>query len=96
MEGDCERPEWPAISFLGSFTKAYWAQWDSLFLRESVLYHRWESPELGKDTSQLVLHTALHASVLRIPLDIEVGGHLALTKNVGKSSSEIFLDPLSP
>ena len=31
------RPEWPAIAHLDSTTKAYWAQWDSLALREGVL-----------------------------------------------------------
>ena len=48
------RPEWPAIAHLDSTTKAYWAQWDSLALREGVLYHRWESPERGEKTWQLV------------------------------------------
>ena len=37
-----KRPEWASIAHLDSATKAYWAQWDSLAVKEGVLYRRWE------------------------------------------------------
>ena len=33
----------------------YWAQWDSLHLREGMLYQLWETPEGDKVVWQLVL-----------------------------------------
>ena len=60
-----KRPEWASIARIDSATKAYWAQWDSLAVKEGVLYHRWELTELGKVTWQLVLPKGLRTSVLK-------------------------------
>ena len=84
------RPEWPAFAHLDSTTKAYWAQWDSLALREGVLYHRWESPERGDETWQLVLPTALRAGVLKLLHDSPVGGHLGVSKTLGKVRARFY------
>ena len=83
-------PEWPAIAHLDSTTKAYWAQWDSLDLKEGVLYHRWESPERGEETWQLVLPTALRAGVLNLLHDSPVGGHLGVSKTLGKVCERFY------
>ena len=91
----CNRPEWPAIAHLDSTTKAYWAQWDSLALKGGVLYHRWESPERGKETWQLVLPTALRAGVLKLLHNSPAGGHLGVSKTLGKVRRKVLLDPLS-
>ena len=58
-----KRPEWASIAHPNSTTKAYWAQWDSLAVKEGVLDHRWELAELGKVTWQLVLPKRLRTSV---------------------------------
>lgn len=83
------RPEWPAIAHLDSTTKAYWAQWDSLALREGMLYHRWESPERGEETWQLVL-PALRAGVLKLLHDSPVGGQLGVSKTLGKVRARFY------
>ena len=49
-----------------------------------MLYHRWESPELGEETWQLAVHTALRANVLKLHQDSPVGGPLGLSKTLGK------------
>ena len=41
-----KRPEWASIAHLDSTTTAHWAQWDSLAVKEGVLYHRWELADL--------------------------------------------------
>ena len=84
------RPEWPSIAHFDSTTKAYWAQWDSLALKEGVLYHRWESPERGEETWQLVLPTALRAGVLKPLHDTPVSGHLAVSKTLGKARERFY------
>ena len=84
------RPEWPAIAHLDSTAKAYWSQWDSLALKEGVLYYRWESPERGKETWQLELPTALRAGVLKRLRDIPVGGHLGVSNTLGKFRKRFY------
>ena len=54
------------------------------------MYHCWESPELGKETWQLVLPTALCASVLKLLHDSPVGGHLGLSKTLGKVRQRFY------
>ncbi|GBM26371.1 hypothetical protein AVEN_239368-1 [Araneus ventricosus] len=37
------RPFWQEIATESPATKRYWALWDSLHLKDSVLYRKWES-----------------------------------------------------
>ena len=55
-----------------------------------MLYHRWESPELGEETWQLAVHTALPANVLKLPHDSPVGGPLGLSKTLGKVRKRFY------
>ena len=85
-----KRPEWASIAHLDSITKAYWAQWDSLAVKEGVLYHRWELTELGKVTWQLVLPKGLRTSVLKQLHDNPVGGHLGVSKTLAKVRERFY------
>jgi len=85
-----KRPEWASISHLNSITKAYWAQWDSLAVKEGVLYHRWELTELGKVTWQLVLPKGLRISVLKKLHDNPVGGQLGVFKTLAKVRERFY------
>ncbi|GBM97051.1 Retrovirus-related Pol polyprotein from transposon 297 [Araneus ventricosus] len=38
-----DRPSWQEIAMDSPATKRYWALWDSLHLKDGVLYRRWES-----------------------------------------------------
>ena len=89
-KGAGNRLEWPTIAHLDSTTKAHWAQWDSLALKEGVLYHRWESLERGEETWQLVLPTTLRVGVLRLLHDSPVGGHLGVPKTLGKVRERFY------
>lgn len=55
-----------------------------------MLYHRWESPELGEETWQLAVYTALRANVLKLPHDSPVGGPLGLSKTLGKVRQRFY------
>ncbi|GFS75322.1 integrase_H2C2 domain-containing protein [Trichonephila clavipes] len=43
-----EKPNWQEIAPFHPTTKRYWALWDSLHLRNGVLYRKWESEETEK------------------------------------------------
>ena len=38
------KPDWQTVASRSPFTKLYWAQWKSLWLREGVLHWLWETP----------------------------------------------------
>ncbi|GBM53715.1 hypothetical protein AVEN_65770-2, partial [Araneus ventricosus] len=40
-----DRPSWQEIAPESPATKRYWALWDSLHLKDGVLYRRWESDD---------------------------------------------------
>ena len=47
MEGN-GRPEWTSVSACSEVTKIYWAQWDSLVMKQDILYWKWKSTD-GKE-----------------------------------------------
>ncbi|GFT84902.1 retrovirus-related Pol polyprotein from transposon 412 [Trichonephila clavipes] len=44
-ESSDEKPRWQDIAFFHPIMKPYWALWDSLHLRNGVLYRKWESDD---------------------------------------------------
>ncbi|GBL78885.1 hypothetical protein AVEN_48865-1 [Araneus ventricosus] len=50
-----DRPSWQEIAPESPETKRYWALWDSLHLKDSVLCHRWESEDGSSCQWQLIL-----------------------------------------
>ncbi|GBN48564.1 hypothetical protein AVEN_103757-1 [Araneus ventricosus] len=40
-----DRPSWQEIAPESPATKRYWALWDSLQLKDGILYHKWESDD---------------------------------------------------
>ncbi|KXJ10888.1 Retrovirus-related Pol polyprotein from transposon 412 [Exaiptasia diaphana] len=93
------RPNWCGISSKNPSVKSYWAQWDRLLLKDSVLYRQWESDT--QDISlQLVLpppyrqevlkhlHNTLFISVLR--------RHLKKLKTAFTGQDKTRTTPLRP
>ncbi|GBM61026.1 Retrovirus-related Pol polyprotein from transposon 297 [Araneus ventricosus] len=50
-----DRPSWQEIAPESPATKRYWALWDSLHLKDGVLYRRWESDDGRSCRWQLIL-----------------------------------------
>ena len=59
-------------------------------IKEGVLYHRWELPELGKVTWQLVLPKGHRTSVLKQLHDNPVGGHLGVSKTLAEVCERFY------
>ena len=65
-------------------TKAYWSQWNSLVLKNGVLYRNWESAD-GKQTHlQLVLPEVRVPDVLKELHNSAAGGHFGVNKTLNK------------
>ncbi|GBL94941.1 hypothetical protein AVEN_187458-1 [Araneus ventricosus] len=50
-----DRPSWQEIARESPATKRYWALWNSLYLKDGVLYRKWESNEGRFYRRQLIL-----------------------------------------
>ncbi|GBL95445.1 hypothetical protein AVEN_154834-1 [Araneus ventricosus] len=60
-----DRPSWQEIAPESPATKRYWALWDSLHLKDGVLYRRWESDDGNSCQWQLILPKSRIPEVLR-------------------------------
>ncbi|KAJ8953831.1 hypothetical protein NQ318_006681 [Aromia moschata] len=68
----------PEISRYGTTIKGYWAQWNSLCLRDGLLHRKWESPDGVSAVYQLVLPKARIHQVLEELHSSPTGGHFGL------------------
>ncbi|GFU81085.1 retrovirus-related Pol polyprotein from transposon 412 [Trichonephila clavipes] len=78
------KPSWQDIAPFHPTTKRYWALWDSLHLRNCVLYRKWE-PEDGKTfRRQLILPKIRVSTVLKKLHGSPTGGHFGVIKTLQK------------
>ena len=59
------RPDWSSVSSNSEVTKIYWAQWDSLVLKNDILYRKWESSDGKEIRLLLILPKSLREEVLQ-------------------------------
>ncbi|GBN15820.1 Retrovirus-related Pol polyprotein from transposon 297 [Araneus ventricosus] len=59
-----DRPSWQEITPESPATKRYWALWDSLHLKDGVLYRKWESDDGNSCRWQLILPKSKISEVL--------------------------------
>ncbi|GBN71653.1 Retrovirus-related Pol polyprotein from transposon 297 [Araneus ventricosus] len=85
-----DRPSWQEISPESSATKRYWALWDSLHLKDGVLYCRWESDDGSSCRWQLILLKSRIQEVLRETHDSASGGHFGVMKTLSKTRERFY------
>ncbi|GBM81623.1 hypothetical protein AVEN_82351-1 [Araneus ventricosus] len=66
------RPSWQEIAKESPVTKRYWALWDSLHLKDSVLYRRWESDDGSPCRWQVILPKSRIPEVCERLMTVEV------------------------
>ena len=84
------RPPWSSIASRNETTKMYWAQWDSLCLKDGVAYRLWESPVGDSTVWQLLLPKKLRAEVLHQLHDSETSGHLGISKTLKRVQERFY------
>ncbi|GFT54260.1 retrovirus-related Pol polyprotein from transposon 412 [Trichonephila clavipes] len=65
-------------------TKRYWALWDSLHLKNGVLYRKWESDDRKTFRWQLILPKTRDSTVLKELHGSPTGGHFGVMKTLQK------------
>ncbi|KAJ8957183.1 hypothetical protein NQ318_007745 [Aromia moschata] len=78
------RPTWQEVSRYGTTIKGYWAQWNSLCLRDGLLHRKWESPDGVSAVYQLVLPKARIHQVLEELHNSPTGGHFGVTRTLAR------------
>ncbi|KAJ8959664.1 hypothetical protein NQ318_021852 [Aromia moschata] len=84
------RPTWQEVSRYGTIIKGYWAQWNSLCLRDGLLHRKWESPDGVSAVYQLVLPKARIHQVLEELHSSPTGGHFGVNRTLARVRDRFY------
>ncbi len=84
------RPDWSEVSSKSKETKAYWAQWDSLCLRNGALYRKWESSDGNEVRLKLVVPDSMKRKILMQLHDHPTAGHFGENKTVERVKQSFY------
>ena len=80
MAASPTRPGWREMAATSPVTKAYWTQWDTLQLKDGVLYRAWFNEKGDQQQLLPVLPKALQEEALRQLHDNPAAGHFGRKK----------------
>ncbi|GBO07507.1 hypothetical protein AVEN_105706-1 [Araneus ventricosus] len=87
-----DRPSWQEIARGSPATKRYWALLNSLYLKDGVLYRKWESNNGGFYGRQLILPKSRIQEVLRENHDNTSGIYFGVMKSLRKTRERFYCD----
>lgn len=85
-----EKPEWSEVSSYILGVKCYYHLWDTLHLRDNVLYRKWEDVNPNKFEWHIVLPKALLPLVFEQLHCSVTAGHLGIKKTYEKVKQRFF------
>ncbi|GFY08155.1 retrovirus-related Pol polyprotein from transposon 412 [Trichonephila clavipes] len=85
-----EKSSWQDIAPFYPTTKRYWALWESLHLRNGVLYQKWESDDGKPFRWQLILPKTRVSTVLKELHGSPTGGHFGVMKTLQKICERFY------
>ncbi|GFU22662.1 retrovirus-related Pol polyprotein from transposon 412 [Trichonephila clavipes] len=89
-ESSDEKPSWQDFASSHPTTKRYWALWNSLYLRNGVLYRKWESDD-GKIFRWQLIHTKKRILTVLTELHgSSTGGHFGVMKTLQKVRERFY------
>ena len=89
MKNDTSQPPWKDVASQSPVTKAYWAQWSSLRLKDGVLYRVWLSPTDDR-VMQLIVPRKYREKVIRQLHDTPTSGHFATNKTLCRVTQRFY------
>ncbi|GBO10563.1 hypothetical protein AVEN_49265-1 [Araneus ventricosus] len=89
-----EQPSSQEITCESPATKRYWALWNSLYLKDGVLYRKWESNDGGFYRPQLIPPKSRIQEVLRETQDNTSRRHFGVMKTLRKTRERFYWDQL--
>jgi hypothetical protein len=85
-----QRPEWKDIADHSPLYKSYWAQWNSLTVRNGILERNWESANDRSKIAQIVVPRSRVKDVLTELHDGPSGGQLGVNKTLHKVRQRFY------
>ncbi|UYV77866.1 K02A2.6-like [Cordylochernes scorpioides] len=85
-----ERPSWEDVAPYSPKTKGLWSLWNSLTLRDGVLYRKWESEDGKHESWKLVLPRSHVPLALQEMHSSPTGGHFGIRKTLAKARERFF------
>ncbi|UYV79411.1 K02A2.6-like [Cordylochernes scorpioides] len=85
-----ERPSWEDVAPYSPKTKSLWSLWNSLTLRDGVLYRKWESEDGKHESWKLVLPRSHVPLALQEMHSSPTGGHFGIRKTLAKARERFF------
>ncbi|UYV82874.1 K02A2.6-like, partial [Cordylochernes scorpioides] len=79
-----ERPSWEDVAQYSPETKSLWRLWNSLTLRDGVLYRKWESEDGKHESWKLVLPRSHVPLALQEMHSSPTGDHFGISKTLAK------------
>ncbi|GFX90124.1 retrovirus-related Pol polyprotein from transposon 412 [Trichonephila clavipes] len=89
-ESSEEKASWQDIAPFHPTTKRYWALWESLHLRNGVLYRKCESDDGKTFRWQLILPKTRYSTVLKKLLGSPTGGHFGVMTTLHKVRERFY------
>ena len=84
------RPPWTIVAPLSEIVKCYWAQWNSIHLKDGIIYRLWESPVGDRVVWQIVLPEMLQREVFQQLHSSPTAGHLGITKTLSRVRERFY------
>ncbi|UYV73203.1 K02A2.6-like [Cordylochernes scorpioides] len=85
-----EKPSWEDVAPYSPKTKSLWSLWNSLTLRDGVLYRKWESEDGKHESWKLVLPRSHVPLALQEMHSSPTGGHFGIRKTLAKARERFF------
>ena len=85
-----KRPSFDETSAMDPVLKGYLAQWNSLKLKDGILYRIWESTDGKQSVEKLILPRKLRKEVMRQLHDGNSGGHFGIKKTMQKIKARFY------
>lgn len=77
---DGHRPEWPDVSAGTVELKHYWSKWDSIVMKNNILYQKWENDTGSRIVWQVLFPAILRKTALEYLHNAPSSGHLGIKK----------------
>ena len=87
---DGKRPTWTQIAQYGPELKAYWSAWDSLIMKDNILYKDKPSVKLQESKPRIVLPITLRKKCFNLLHDTVTSAHLGSQKTLEKVKQRFY------
>jgi len=84
------RPDWQEVISEGDSAKIYWSQWESLVIKNGILYRKWETPNFKNYVLQILVPKEKVKLILEEAHDSFSGEHFGVNKTLDRIRKRFY------